>query len=93
MLSFDYDRDADALAISILSDRIVARTLEIDPGTLVDLDEHGGLVAIEVIRPNRRWPVDEILDRFDVPDDAEAMLRSLWETNKPYPFAEPLALA
>jgi uncharacterized protein YuzE len=92
MLSFDYDRDADALAIR-LGGGIVVRTVDIDAGTLVDLDAQGGLVAIEVIQPRRPWPLDEILNEYDVPEDAEAVLRSLWEGNKPYPFAEPLALA
>jgi uncharacterized protein YuzE len=72
-----YDSQADALEI-VLRDGLVARTLEVDPGTLIDLDEHGRLLSVEVIRPARNWPVEEILSRYDVaPDDARTLRRIL----------------
>jgi len=88
-MTIDYDREADAVEIS-LTGGLVARTLEIDPGTLVDLDAQGRLVAIEVIHPQRPWPLSQILEQFDVGAEDEAVLRALWNEQSPYPFAEPL---
>lgn len=65
-----YDTDADALEIT-LGGGIICRTIEIDAGTLVDVDEHGEVVSLELIRPLRPWPLDEILERFAI-DDADA---------------------
>lgn len=91
-MTFQYDREVDALDITI-AEGIVARTVEVDRGTLVDLDAAGNLVAIEVIRPTRRWPLDEILAAYDLAESDAAVLRELWSDNKPYPFAEPARLA
>jgi uncharacterized protein YuzE len=88
-MTLEYDREADALEIS-LSGEIVARTLEIDTGTLVDLDAQGNLVAIEVIRPMRPWPLREILEQYTIDSEDEAVLLALWNEKSPYPFAEPL---
>jgi uncharacterized protein YuzE len=88
MLSFDFDPEADALAI-LVADGLVARTIEIDPGTLVDVDGAGRALTIELIRPNRLWPIDEVVDEFDIEDDDAVILRSLWSSQKPFPFAEP----
>lgn len=92
-MTFHYDHEADALEITFDDAGIVSRTVEIDLGTLVDVDEHGDIVAIEVIRPMRRWPLNEIFERFAIGAEDATMLRSLWADEKPYPFAEPLALA
>jgi uncharacterized protein YuzE len=66
MIRQTYDTQADALYIE-LEERDVARTQQIDPGTLVDLDESGNVLGIEVIHPNRQWPLGEIVDRFALP--------------------------
>ena len=63
MIRQTYDLDADALYITV-TDARVARTVEIDRGTLVDVDAAGGVVGIEVISPERSWPIGEILSRF-----------------------------
>lgn len=83
-----YDREADALYIALVSDRPVARTTEIDLGTLVDLDVRGRLLGVEVVRPARSWPLDAILDRYPVDAGTEAYLRSLFPPDAdaaPYP--------
>lgn len=91
-MTFHYDHEADALEISFDNEAIVARTVQLDPGTLVDVDESGDIVAIEVIRPMRRWPLEEVFERFAVSDEDASVLKSLWADEKPYPFAEPLVL-
>lgn len=62
----------------------MSRTATIDQGTLVDLDRFGRVVAIEIIRPARPWPLEEILSRFDVDEEVSSVLRLLLEPV--YPF-------
>jgi len=71
-----YDTDADALEI-ILGLGIVCRTIQIDAGTLVDVDEHGDVVSLEVLRPARPWPLDEILGRFAIAERDAEQLRAM----------------
>jgi uncharacterized protein YuzE len=75
MIKQSYDLDADALYIE-LADRKVARTVEIDSGTLVNLDFADRVVGIEVIRTRRAWPLEEILMRFRVPEGQARELRA-----------------
>lgn len=91
---FSYDYDADALYIGI-TDARVARTRQFDEGTIVDLDESGEIVGIEVLRPARAWPLEQIEASFRLGDDNTAILDSLWDATpepRPYPFAKPLRL-
>ncbi len=87
-MTFHYDTEADALDIGLRAG-IVARTVQLDAGTLVDLDAAGNVVSIEVIRPSRPWPLDELFARFPIAEDDAAVLRSFWGENKPYPFEAP----
>jgi uncharacterized protein YuzE len=89
---FEFDADANALDIT-LAEGISVRTVEIDTGTLVDVDEHGKPLSIEVLQPSRSWPLAEILERFEVDDDAARVLHALWRDDAPFPFAEPLRVA
>ena len=87
-MTFNYDRDVDALDIRLLGDVLVARTEQVDAGTLVDLDQHGRLVAIEVIHPGRRWPLAAILEQYPVAEEDAEVLNALWREPNTYPFAE-----
>ncbi|MGO9728685.1 MAG: DUF2283 domain-containing protein [Streptosporangiaceae bacterium] len=82
MISQSYDLDAGALYIE-LADREVARTVQVDAGTLVDLDPAGVVVGIEVIQPERSWPLEEILSRFAVAQQDARELRVYF----PHPVA------
>jgi uncharacterized protein YuzE len=75
MISQSYDLDARALYIE-LADRQAARTEQVDTGTLVDLDSDGNVIGIEVINPDRSWPLEEILRRFTVPEQDARELRA-----------------
>jgi uncharacterized protein YuzE len=75
MVGQSYDLDADALYIT-LTDHPVVRTEELDAGTLVDLDAAGQVVGIEVLQPQRAWPLEETLRRFDVPAHEAMELRA-----------------
>jgi uncharacterized protein YuzE len=91
MISYRYDRDADALDIRLreVGEALVARTEQVDEGTLVDLDQDGAVIAIEVLRPARRWPLEEILERYAIDDQSAEILRSHWREPGRYPFADP----
>jgi uncharacterized protein YuzE len=77
-----FDKDADALYIE-LNPGLVARTRQIDEGTLVDVDAAGAVVGIEIIRPARDWPVRKVVEEFHVEDSAAVQLLSLWERPEP----------
>jgi uncharacterized protein YuzE len=79
-MNFRYDHENDVLDIR-LAGGAVARTEQIDTGTLVDLDMHGRVLTIEVIAPGRPWPLDEIVQRFQIGDDETAVLRDLWNND------------
>lgn len=89
-----YDSQADALEI-VVREGLVARTRELDAGTLIDVDEHGCLLSIEVIRPARDWPVEEILAEYQVaPEDARTLRRIVGtEIRFSSVETEPVALA
>lgn len=87
-MKFEYDQEADALYIR-LGTGLVDRTISIETGTLADVDEHGALVGIEVIRPARPLPVETLAERFQLGDDQTQILESMWggEAHQhPYPF-------
>lgn len=68
-----YDASADALYLT-LADGDVARTVEIAEGTNVDLNAAGALLGIEVLNPNRPWPLAAILRTHKISDEDAAML-------------------
>jgi uncharacterized protein YuzE len=77
-----YDHTADALYIYLTDVRKPVDGREIDPGTIVDLDESGAAVGIEVIHPARAWPLDAILEAFPIPVNDALELRALWTNTR-----------
>jgi uncharacterized protein YuzE len=75
MIQQSYDLDAKALYIT-MREAGVAQTIEIDSGTLVDVDSAGSLVGIEVINPNRNWPLEAIIKRFALHHSVARELRA-----------------
>jgi uncharacterized protein YuzE len=73
MIRQSYDIDAGALYITV-TDGKVARSDEIDSGTLVDLDSTGSVVGIEVINPGRAWPIRQIIDEYGISEGDAAQL-------------------
>lgn len=63
LVSPTYDLEADAVYLRLAKGK-VARTIDLDDGTLVDLDKAGKPLGIEVISPARDWPIDEFARRF-----------------------------
>lgn len=77
MLQSTYDTDADALYLK-LSDGTIARSAEIDDGTLVDEDAEGEIVGIEVLRPARNWPLQTILQRYKISELNRKLLQAMF---------------
>lgn len=63
MFKVSLDANVDALYVQ-LGEQVVDRTVELDAGTLVDVAADGSIVGIEVLRPARDWPLDEVLQGF-----------------------------
>lgn len=69
-MRFRYSEVDDVLYIEVREGRS-DRQVQLDQGTLVDIDAEGRLIGIEVIAPDAGWPAEEILRRFPLdPDDA-----------------------
>jgi uncharacterized protein YuzE len=86
MIRQSYDLTADALYITVTAGG-VASTVEIDTGTLVDLDVAGSVVGIEILSPQRCWPLDDILARFSVAAQDVAQLKAYFSF--PAEFVKP----
>jgi uncharacterized protein YuzE len=54
-MNFIYSTEADALYIELQSGEAVDRTVEVSPSCLVDLDEAGQPLGIELIHPSRSY--------------------------------------
>jgi uncharacterized protein YuzE len=91
MIRQKYDLEADALYIRI-TDRKVAYTDQVDPGTLIDFDDTDSIIGLEVIHPYRRWPLDLILERFDVSEQDARELRAYFP-QRPQTNLQPAHLA
>lgn len=94
-MRISYDETVDAVYIT-LADSTVERTVEIDPGTLVDVDRAGSLVGIEVIRPARDWPLNKIIEEYQLEERDLQALEALWPDDNeatPYPFTRRIELA
>lgn len=85
-MRFLYDSEVDALTILLREDGVVCDTETVDSGTLVDLDEHGVALAIEVIRPARAWPLSEVSERFALRPEEVHLLERLWDEEGRFPF-------
>jgi uncharacterized protein YuzE len=77
VLRHEYDGEADALYLTF-TDSPVSTTEQLDAGTLVDLDQHGRVVGIEVIRPERLWPAALVIERYGLDVADRAMLEALY---------------
>jgi uncharacterized protein YuzE len=86
-MRLSYDQESDALYVRLVDGERVARTEQLDRGTLVDLDRLGRVLGIEILKPTRPWPLSDIVERFDVPE-ASALERFFGDPahGSRYPF-------
>ncbi len=50
-----YDREVDAITIVFQSDRQIRESDEANPGVVMDYDDEGALVSIEVLDASKRF--------------------------------------
>jgi len=60
-MKIEYDREVDALYIR-LQEKYVARTVEIEEGLNLDLDENGKLIGLEVLDATERYSLTDIFN-------------------------------
>jgi uncharacterized protein YuzE len=73
-----WDQTANAMYLAMGSEAAPAhRTIQLDSGTLVDLDEYEVIVGVEIINPFRALPTSEILSMHVPVSDREALERYL----------------
>ncbi|WP_048191334.1 DUF2283 domain-containing protein [Pyrolobus fumarii] len=58
----EYDREADAAYIRLGEGR-VAETMEVEPGVLLDLDDEGRVIGVEVLEASVR--LGRVLSRLE----------------------------
>jgi uncharacterized protein YuzE len=54
-MKISYDKDADAMYVQ-LTDKKFSKCKEIDRNTILDLDEEGNVIGIELLFVSKRFP-------------------------------------
>lgn len=54
-MKISYDKDADAMYVQ-LTDKKFSKCKEIDRNTILDLDEDGNVIGIELLFVSKRFP-------------------------------------
>jgi uncharacterized protein YuzE len=76
-MNFVYSTDADALYIELRPVRRVARTVEVSPSCLVDLDAAGQPLGIELLSPSISFrSIAAVLTRWEFSPELSAQLRA-----------------
>ena len=60
-MKIEYDREVDALYVQ-LQEKYVERTIEIEEGINIDLDESGKLIGIEILDATERYSLSDIFN-------------------------------
>ena len=60
-MKIEYDREVDALYIRI-QEKYVARTIEIEEGLNIDVDENGKFIGLEVLDATDRYSLTDIFN-------------------------------
>ena len=60
-MKIEYDKQVDALYVR-LQEKYVARTIEIEEGLNLDLDEDGKLIGLEVLDATTKYSLSDIFN-------------------------------
>ena len=60
-MKIEYDREVDALYVR-LQEKYVARTVEVEEGLNLDLDDSGKLIGLEILDATERYPLADIFN-------------------------------
>ena len=76
-MNFVYSPEADALYVELQPVRRVARTVEVSPSCLVDLDAAGRPLGIELLAPSISFQsLTAVLSRWEFSPELSAQLRA-----------------
>lgn len=73
-LEFDLSAGSGALYIRLDAGDIF-RTVELGDNANVDIAEDGSVIGVEVIDVDLPWPLEQVLDRFKIPQNEVEQLR------------------
>jgi uncharacterized protein YuzE len=79
-MRWSLDLESDSQYVWLADDRPV-RQVELPSGVVIDVDESGHAVGIEVVRASAGWSVEEIATRFELDRDDIGSL--LWLSSSP----------
>lgn len=65
-VQYRYDSEADALSIVLIPERSSAKTVQLDECRLVDLDNRGRVVALEVLWASEGFKLHDIIEQFEL---------------------------
>lgn len=60
-MKIEYDREVDALYVR-LQEKYVHKTLEIEDGLNIDLDENGKLIGVEILDATQRYSLADVFN-------------------------------
>jgi uncharacterized protein YuzE len=60
-MKIEYDREVDALYVR-LQEKLVAKTVEIEEGVNIDLDDGGRLIGLEILDATERYSLSDIFN-------------------------------
>ena len=86
-----YDLNVGALYVR-LTDGMVARTVDLDDNTSVDLDDAGNVIGIEVISIAHPWALGDVLRDYSIPADEATQLRAYFWRGTPGTMQKPPTL-
>jgi uncharacterized protein YuzE len=75
-MRFTYDDEADAVYVYVLEDGTVASSEVLDDGRVIDLDEGGHLIGVEIEASERGVRLTDLIERFQL-EGLRAKLRNL----------------
>lgn len=67
-----YDTEVDALTLELRREE-VERTVDAGDGRFIDLDEGGGIVAIEILDASQGFTFVDLLERYDLQPVVDAL--------------------
>ena len=88
-MHYTYDPQADALYVYLRENLCAVRTISLDERRNVDLDGENRIVGIEVLSPSMSFPIQDLLDRFELGEYKDFLESVASTTFKPVTPASP----
>ncbi len=75
-MRYVYDSDSDALYITVRQGP-VDHTVELTDGVVLDVDQHGEVVGVDVMVPSQGWDANLVADHAHLDADDRTSLHNL----------------